>query len=131
LDSAAAAFLALGTADSSRAGPFDSHAEIFLRDLAEARNLIRARITALGPDLPFENGSMRRLVEGDLAAQRIAHAHDILQRALKVVSRTVPAGNPDTNAGAKLPATGGRIAPVASPASAVVSGGDIDAMDIA
>jgi hypothetical protein len=89
LESASAAFRALATADSSRAHAFDGHAESFLADMATAQQLVRSRISLLGPDLPFENGSMRRLVEADIAVQTTAHAHAALRRTLEVA--TAPA----------------------------------------
>jgi hypothetical protein len=94
LQSAAAAFRALGTADSMRAGSFDAHSEAFLRGLADVQGLVRASISALGTDLPLENGSMRHLIEGDMAAQRTAHAHDILKRTLDLVPAHVAQADP-------------------------------------
>lgn len=84
MESASMAFRSLAAADSSRAVAFDGHAESFLTDLAEAQELIRARIAKLGPDLPFENGSMRRLVEADIALHKTSHAHAALSKALEV-----------------------------------------------
>jgi hypothetical protein len=90
MESASSAFRALAAAESSRASSFDAHAEIFLRDLAGARQLILDQIFALGPDLPFENSTMRSLVEADLAVQRTGFAHQSVARAIHVVSRFPP-----------------------------------------
>lgn len=40
----------------------------------------------LGPDIPFENGSMRKLIEADVAVQKVAHVHLALQRALQGIA---------------------------------------------
>jgi hypothetical protein len=87
VESASSAFRALAAAESSRASSFDAHAETFLRDLAGARQLILDQVSALGPDLPFENSTMRSLVEADLAAQRTGFAHQSVTRALHIVAR--------------------------------------------
>lgn len=85
LEAASSAFRSLATVESSRAAGFDSHAESFLTNLAEAQQLMGKRISQLGPDVPFENGSMRPLIEADIAVQKLAHVHLALQRALRCV----------------------------------------------
>lgn len=85
LEAASSAFRSLAAVESSRAGPFDSHAESFLTNLAEAQQLMGKRIAQLGPDVPFENGSMRALIEADIAVQKLAHVHLALQEALRCV----------------------------------------------
>lgn len=85
LEDASTAFKVLSSADSARASPFDRHAESFLSNLSAAQQLIRSRISALSPDLPFENGSNHHLLEADLAMQRITHVHTILQNILEDV----------------------------------------------
>ena len=86
LESASAAFRALATAESSRAKSYDKHAESFLRDLARAQSLILEQISSLGPDLPFENGTMQVLVGADISAKQTIFAHRAVARALSVVS---------------------------------------------
>lgn len=89
LQAASAAFRSLATVQSSQAGAFDSHAEQFLTNLADAQQLMGKQISQLGPYIPFENGSMRKLIEADIAVQKVAHVHLALQRALRSVD--VPA----------------------------------------
>lgn len=83
LEAASSAFRSLATVESSQAAAFDNHAESFLTNLAEAQQLMGERISKLGPDVPFENGSMRPLIEADIAVQKLAHVHLSLQRALR------------------------------------------------
>lgn len=85
LEAASSAFRSLATVESSRAGAFDAHAEKFLTNLAEAQQLMGKRISQLGPDIPFENGSMRQLIEADIAVQKLSHVHLALQSALRCV----------------------------------------------
>lgn len=64
------------------ASQYALHAKSFLKDLSSAQALLRLRISNLSPDLPLESSTLRRLVEADLAAQRTAHVHRSLVRAL-------------------------------------------------
>lgn len=82
---ASAAFRALATVDAQQAQPFTQHAEAFMKQLHDAQTLIRERIRHVGTDLPFENITMRRLIEADLAVQRTAHVHRSLVRALTAI----------------------------------------------
>lgn len=77
--SASQAFRSLSDPSSST---FQKHAESFVTDLSGAQTLIRKRITNIGADLPFENITMRRLIDADLALQRTAHLHRALVRTL-------------------------------------------------
>lgn len=89
LEDASAAFKALSSAHSSRMTGYDEHAEKFLSNLASAQRIIRGRISALSPDIQFENGSYLHLLEADLAMRRLAHVHKMLQNTLADL-RTFP-----------------------------------------
>lgn len=106
LESATSAFRSLAAADSTRVSPFDAHAESFLTDLAEAQKLIRSRISLLGPDLPFENGSMRSLIEADIALQATSLIHARLERCVRAA---VP---PSTETGGAVQAEEAQLADV-------------------
>lgn len=79
LNSATDAFRSLSDPAASN---FNKHAEAFVTDLHAAQSLIRKRISGIGADLPFEDNSVRRLVEADLALQRTAHVHRTLVSTL-------------------------------------------------
>ena len=79
----------LSTCDVVQAAPFTQHAESFLKDLYSAQNLIRNQIMRTQPDLPFENLTLLRLVEADLAVQRTAHIHRILTRTLQLLGEPI------------------------------------------
>lgn len=57
---------------------FVKHMDGMLANLLEVQNLVRERIQHVGADLPFENVTLRRLIESDLAVQRTAHVHRAL-----------------------------------------------------
>jgi hypothetical protein len=83
LEAASAAFRCLASAQSAGASSFSSHADMFLTDLAEARRLLRKRISMLGPDVPYENASTRKLIEADIAVEKVAHLHRALEKTLE------------------------------------------------
>lgn len=116
LQHASTAFRALATVDAEQAAPaFNKHAETFLKQLHEARELIRDRIKQVGADLPFENVTMRRLIESDLAIQRTAHVHRALLHSLHQLDEV-----PTTEATAPSPPY--MPSPVASTPLAVIGG---------
>lgn len=85
---AAQATKTLSTADATLCIPFKGQAESFLTDLYDAQTLLRAQIDCINTDRPFENVTMRRLVESDLAVQRVAHVHRSLAAMLSLLDET-------------------------------------------
>lgn len=117
LKSASSAFKSLSTADSARATAFHGHSEAYLNNIYEAQELVRECIQNVGTDLPFENGTMRRLVEADLAVQRTSHVHRSLVKTLQMLDEP-PA--PDSLSAAASP--GWMPSPIASTPLVSLSG---------
>lgn len=90
LESASEALRALSSVDSTKASPFDRHAESFINKLGSVQEIVRTQIAQVGRDLPLENGSMRKLVEADLAAQQTRHSHAAVREALKLLTEDAP-----------------------------------------
>lgn len=82
LNHAAQATKTLSTANPSQATSFSSQSESFLKDLYAAQALVRQQIQLIEIDRPYENITMRRLVDTDIAVQRTAHIHRSLVRIL-------------------------------------------------
>lgn len=83
LQQAASTFQALSSMDASTAtAGFNQHSEGFINQLLEVQSIVRDRIQQVGADLPFENVTMRRFIESDLAIQRTSHIHRALLHTL-------------------------------------------------
>lgn len=94
LSASSLAFRALSSEAGPSAAPsaFSTHAATFLKDLLAAQELIRSRIAHITADVPFENVTMRRLIEADLGVQRTAHVHRALVRTLAALDEAPPPG---------------------------------------
>lgn len=125
VESAGAAFQALSAAESGGAQDASAHSERFIKDLYSANRLVRARIAQLTSDHPFENPTLSRLIEADLAVQRTAHIHRALVRALRRVADADPKDAPKGPAGAvteELLDSSGMTPPAAqSPVDAIMA----------
>lgn len=89
LTHATEAIRTLSKTEAPNSSLFSTQAKSFLSELREAQEVIHGQISTLRTDLPFENVTMRRLVETDLAVQRTAHVHRSLVQTLKMMGEPV------------------------------------------
>lgn len=88
---------------------FPTHSATFLKDLNHAQYILRQRIETISADIPFENITLRRLVEADLSLQRTSHVHRSLVRILAAFDET-----PNHGAASAAPSPGWMPSPLAS-----------------